>query len=194
MFVIPPKEIEIDGIKYEIRSDYRACIDIMIMLEDDELNDYAKAIALLKMFYVDYGSIPINMQQEAIEYAIAFLSITDIDDDGSNENSNNVAHVKVVDWNKDQTLYIQAVNKIVGRDIRFDDYMHFWTFFGYYREIGECLFTQVITIRYKLAGNQKLEKHEEAFYYNNKEMIDIKSEPMLEDPAWLDKYKNKCGD
>ena len=41
-------------------------------------------------------------------------------------------------------------------------------------EIGECLFAQVVNIRQKKQKHQKLEKWENDFYNQNKDIIDLK--------------------
>ncbi len=45
--------------------------------------------------------------------------------------------------------------KTTKRDIRSIKYMHWWTFFGLYLEIGESLFSTVVSIRDK---NQQTNK------------------------------------
>jgi len=61
--------------------------------------------------------------------------------------------------------------------------MHWWTFLGYFNEIGECLLSTVINIRQKKNKGKKLEKYEQEFYRANKSLIDIKTRYTPEEQA-----------
>ena len=45
-----PSEVEIDGRPYEVRTDYRVILEILVMLDDPDLSDGDKTEALLRMF------------------------------------------------------------------------------------------------------------------------------------------------
>ena len=46
-----PASVEINGNDYEIRSDYRAILDILEAINDPELTDSDRAEAVLRIFY-----------------------------------------------------------------------------------------------------------------------------------------------
>ena len=79
-----------------------------------------------------------------------------------------------MDWEQDATLIIAAVNRVVGREIRADKYMHWWTFLSAYMEIGECTFTHILSIRQKRATGKKLEKWEQDYIRDNKDVVLLK--------------------
>ncbi len=79
-----------------------------------------------------------------------------------------------MNWEQDAGLIIPAVNKVIGKEVRAIPYMHWWTFAGAYMEIGESLFSQVLSIRQKKQKHQKLEKWEQEFNQKNRSMIDLK--------------------
>ena len=56
--------------------------------------------------------------------------------------------------------------------------MHWWTFLGYYMEIGECTLATIVSIRDKKRRGKKLEKWEQEYYRNNKKLIDLKTEKV----------------
>lgn len=60
-------------------------------------------------------------------------------------------------------------------------YIHWWTFLGYFNEIGEGLFSTVINIRQKKNKGKKFEKYEQDFYQNNKDLIDLKKKYAKEE-------------
>ncbi|MGF7145294.1 hypothetical protein HNQ56_003735 [Anaerotaenia torta] len=97
---------------------------------------------------------------------------------------------KVMDWEQDEKIIFSAVNKVAGFETRAIDYMHWWTFLGYFNEIGEGLLSTVINIRAKKNKGKKLEKYEQEFYRNNKALIDLKVKLSEEEQAEID-YWNK---
>ena len=46
-----PTAVEINGTEYEIRSDYRAILDIIAAVSDPELSEEEHAVAALDIFY-----------------------------------------------------------------------------------------------------------------------------------------------
>ena len=81
-----------------------------------------------------------------------------------------------MDWDQDADIIIPAINRVAGTgDVRAMPYLHWWTFLGYYMEIGESLFSNIVQIRQKKAKRKKLEKWEQEFYRENKKLIDIKA-------------------
>lgn len=161
-----PESVEIEGRIYEIRSDYRAIIDILIALDDKELDETEKAQVVLGIFYKNPENIPLTHAQEAVESALQFI-------DFMNTGEDEKVPVRLMDWKKDAGIIIPAINKVAGREIRTVEYMHWWTFMGMYMEIGESLFSQVLGIRQKKQKKKKLEKWESEFYRKNKAMIDL---------------------
>ena len=92
-----------------------------------------------------------------------------------------------MDWEQDGDMIVPAVNKVAGKEIRAVPYMHWWTFFGYFMESGECLFNTVVGIRSKNAKGERLDKWEKKFYQENKNTIDIKTRLSEEEQAYKDK-------
>ena len=184
-----PKELNINGIDRAIRSDFRVALLIFQAYNDPELSDQEKAQAMMECLYVDYEEIPLDDFQEAHDQAIWFL------DGGGNvdENSKHQQAKKVMDWEQDERIIFSAVNKVAGHETRAVDYMHWWTFLGYFNEIGEGLLSTVINIRQKKNKHKKLEKYEQEFYRENKSLIDIKvrlSEEEQAEKEYLEKLLN----
>lgn len=81
-----------------------------------------------------------------------------------------------MNWEKDFPLIVGPVNRVLGREIRDETPIHWWTFLSAYYEIGDCLFAQVVRIRDKKARGKKLDNQEKEFYKRNREIIDIKTQ------------------
>ena len=161
-----PKTLEINGVNYDIRSDYRPILDIMVALTDPELDDSEKAYVALRIFYINWKDIPKEDYQEAVEKCFLFIN-------GGKEDTPKKSP-KLMDWEQDFDYYIAPINRIAGQDLRGVDYVHWWTFLSYYYEIGECAFSQIVSIRSKRKKGKKLEKWEQEWYRDNRDIVDIK--------------------
>lgn len=167
-----PKSLEIGGNQYEIRSDFRIALLIFEAFNDTNLNDSEKSEVCLKCLYKE---IPSDLKT-AYKKAIWFL-------DGGNIPKSRQNHRKIFDWKQDESIIFSAVNKSAGFETRSAEYVHWWTFLGYFSEIGEGLFSQVVNIRTKKSKGKKLEKWEREFYAEHREMIDLKRAVSGEEQA-----------
>ena len=178
-----PVTLEVAGEEREIRTDYRDILTIMEAYNDPELTDREKIWVMLNIVYVDWGLIPVEAYQEAAERAVWFL-------DCGQEDDNKKPPRKLMDWEQDEPILFPAINKVAGREVRAVEYMHWWTFMGYFMEIEDGTFSMVLGIRQKRAKGKKLEKWEQEFYQANKAMCDIKTKYTAEEQAEIE-YWNK---
>ena len=174
-----PTSLNINGVAYTIRTDFRAIIDILIAMNDPDLDQQAKTFIMLQILYEEWQNIPFEDLTEACQKACDFIDCGQVDDP-------NKPKPRLMDWEQDGDMIVPAVNKAVGKEIRAVPYMHWWTFFGYFMESGECLFNTVVGIRSKKAKGERLDKWEKKFYQENKNIIDIKTRLSEEEQA----YKN----
>ncbi len=166
-----PTSLNIGGVEYEIRTDYRVVLDLLIALNDPELSDsdnkmsaYMQSRVILEIMIPDCENIPQEHIQEALDKVAEFIDMG-IGDDSKKP--------KTMDWEQDAPIIIPAINKVLNKEIRAEKYMHWWTFLGAYMEIGEGLFSNIIHIRQKKAKGKRLEKWELDFYKENKSLIDF---------------------
>jgi hypothetical protein len=87
---------------------------------------------------------------------------------------------RLIDWDKDSMIICSAVNNVAGKEVRGESYLHWWTFMGYYMAIGDCALSTIVNIRYKIANNQKLEKHERKFRTENPQYFNMDYRSMEE--------------
>jgi len=183
-----PTTLKINGVDRAIRSDFRVALLIFQAYNDPELSDLEKTWVMLDCLYENLEDIPSEDIEEACKQAVWFL-------DGGmvHEDSNYKKSKKVIDWEQDEQMIFSAVNKVAGKETRAAEYVHWWTFLGYFNEIGEGLLTAVINIRQKKNKGKKLEKYEQEFYRENKALIDIKKRLSAEEQAekeYLEKLLN----
>ena len=162
-----PKSLEVCGVNYEIRSDYRAVLDICTALSDVELSDQEKGVIALLIFYPDFDTMPQDHYKEALERCFWFINC------GSEEEQTRKAP-KLMDWEQDFQYIVAPVNRVMGVEIRAMDYLHWWSFISAYYEIGDCTFAMIVRIRDKKARNKPLDKQETEWYRKNRQMVDLK--------------------
>ena len=162
-----PVTVDVQGTAYNIRTDYRCILDICTAITDPELDNRDKAEAVLDIFYPDFGTMPPEHLQEAVERCFWFLN-------GGDRATGRKAP-KLVDWEQDYPLLIAPINRVLGKEIRAVEYLHWWTFLGAYQEIGDCTFAQVVRIRDHLERGKKLEKQDREWYQRNRQLVDFKN-------------------
>lgn len=175
-----PENLEIDGRQYPIRTDFRVVLLIFEALNDPELSEEEKVAVMLQSLYKE---TPENIQ-EAVNKAAWFL------DGGQNFKG---SEKRVMDWEQDEQMIFSAVNKVAGYETRAKEYIHWWTFLGFFNEIGEGLFSTVVNIRSKRNKGRKLDKTEEEFYKRNREIINLKKKLSKEEQRELDEVNRLLG-
>lgn len=161
-----PTSLTLGGEEYEIRSDFRAVLDICAALNDPELSPAEQAEVALTIFYPDVEEIPADLIPEALKRCFDFIACGE-------ENSKRRSP-KLMDWEQDFKHIVPAVNRVLGQEIRALPYLHWWTFIGAYNEIGDCLFAQIVNIRSKKAHGKRLDKFEQEWYRVNRRLVDFK--------------------
>ena len=175
-----PTALEVHGTYYSIRTDFRVVLDILAAFNDPDLDDYAKTEVMIRILYEQYETILEKDLQEAAERAAEFI------DCGLKAEERNA--VRTMDWEQDAGIILPAINRVAGREIRSEKYLHWWTFMGYFMEIGDSVFSTVQGIRYKKAKRRPLEKWEKEFLKNNRALVELKekySEEEIEEQERL---------
>lgn len=170
-----PTRVEVGGTEYEIRADFRAALDMCAALSDPALNDQERAFCAMTIFYPALDDMPAEDYDEAIQKLCWFINCGDAD--------TGKKQVRLMDWDQDFPYIVSAINRVAGQEVRAVPYdfennlggLHWWTFIGYYREVGgDCTFAQIVQIRAKLKQHKRLDKAEQEFYRKNREMVDFK--------------------
>lgn len=161
-----PKSVEIDGAEYAIRWDYRPILDICAALSDPDLSDEERAFTALDIFYPSFNEMPQEHYQEAIERCFWFINC--------GEQSPARKSPRLIDWEQDFPLMVNPINRVLGREIREDTPLHWFSFLAAYAEVGDCTFAQVVRIRDKKARGKTLDKSEREWYRQNRHLVDFK--------------------
>lgn len=163
-----PTSLTVGGREYRINADFRAALDIFEVLNDQELTGQERMALALGFFYPEVGQIPREHLQEAAEKCFEFLR--------AGQDSGGPV---LMSWEKDFPVLIGPVNRVAGREIRGEEFFHWWTFLGAYMEIGDCLFAQIVRIRAQRAAGKKLDKADADWYAAHRELVEL---PHTETP------------
>lgn len=162
-----PTTLNVNGVDYDIRTDFRNILQIITAFNAPELNEKEKAYVCLKRLFVALNTIPAEDYPAAYEAAMEFI------DHFTSEDSDRKSP-KMFDWAKDETLIFSSINKVAGKEVRAEKYMHWWTFLGYFQCIDrEDTLGLVLVIRQKRAKGIKLESYEREFYSANRNLCSV---------------------
>lgn len=197
-----PTELEVEGQYLHIRDDgdFRVVLDCFSVLEDMELSETERILCALIIFY-DLGEDDSEEEdsdnlaklseltpnlEEAAKKMFAFFE-ADMPESGRGQ------EYKLINWDTDSALICSAVNKVAGREVRNETYLHWWTFMGYYMAVGESSLSTVVGIRSKIVKGKSLEKWERQFRSENNQFFNwnSKSIQQREDEEWLKSVWNK---
>lgn len=161
-----PDSVEIDGVQYGIRTDYRCILDILSDLSNPDTDGQERALIVLIGLYPGFEEMPPEHYERAVQEGMRFINC------GEEESQQKAP--RLVGWEQDYNLIIAPINRVLGREVRAVEYMHWWTWLAAYREIGDCLFAQIVRIRERKERGKPLDKQDQEFYARNRHLVDFK--------------------
>ena len=179
-----PISITVNEISYNIRNkgDYRVIMDCFIALNDYDMEKDFRIITSLLIFYEDLNSfediddLDSDTLKELIQKMFLFFNCGE-------KSIGAVKNYRLIDWENDSQILASSINKVANTEIRSLPYMHWWTFMGYYLQIGEGVLSSIVSIREKIVKGKKMEKYEKEFMKENPQYFDWewRSEEQIED-------------
>ena len=142
-----PTSLEVNGTEREIRTDFRDVLKILVAFEDPDLEPAEKEYICLFILYVDFDQIPKEDYVAAYKAAISFIDNGIEGDKGG---------PRTMDWEQDAKILFPAVNHAAGCEVRSLPYLHWHTFTGYFMEIKDSVYANVLNLRQKKAKGKKL--------------------------------------
>lgn len=170
-----PTTVTVGGKTYAVHTDYRDILDIIDHLQNTDDNEQERWYIAMALFYENWRDIPAQNRQEAAERMAEFIAC--------GKTQGKPGAKREIDWQQDAELIVGGVNKVAGCEVRALPYLHWWTFIAYFMNIGSGPLATVVGIRHKLAKGQKLEKWEQQFYRENKEIVDLRPQLTKEEEA-----------
>lgn len=180
-----PTSLEVGGRQWAINSDFRDVLRTLAAFEDPDLTDGEKVLICLHNMYPDLDDMPAEDLQAAFDAAVAFI------DHGSGQDGH--PGPRTMDWTQDAPLIFPAVNRAAGFEVRGVDYMHWWTFMGYFMEIRGSTYAAILGLRGKKARGKKLEKDEQAFWNENLGLCKLKTRYTEAEQEEIERMKKILG-
>ena len=179
-----PMALEFGGQMWDINTDYRDVLRTLTAFEDPNLTDEEKAYICLHNTYTDLKDIPPELMQAAFDAAVSFI------DHGSHDDGSSP---RMMDWTQDAPLIFPAINRVAGFEVRSAEYIHWWTFMGYFMEIGDSTYATVLGLRNKKIRGKKLDKNEQEYWKHNRSICDLKKRYTDEELTEQEQLKTILG-
>ena len=173
-----PRDVEINGSTFNIRTDYRDILKIIKELNNPDKEPWYNIRMAFAMFYEDYEAIKDCDYERAVEEMLKFINCGELEEGNENEKP-----PQRIDWEQDGLLIVSDINKVIHDDVRALEYMHWWSFIAAFSGIGEGQLSAVVSLREKKRKGEKLTKSEEEFYRENKSRVDLERHYSAEEQA-----------
>lgn len=136
--MIYPRYIEVDGQKFELDTDFRTAIRCFEVIEDDTIDDYERALAVI---YLLLGDIPQNIDYQKLMNLIKkYLSCNQETPTGNIK--------KDMDLIQDERYIVASFMSDYQIDLSDDKPIHWWHFCNLLNGLtGECILNKVREIR-----------------------------------------------
>ena len=176
-----PSAVEIDGDIYELNTDFRTCLSIILAYEDPQLTINEKHGVMLELLYKE---TPGNAS-EACRLGVKFLNCGEDQEDGS-DSDDGVG--RFYSFDRDAVYIYSAIKQRHGVDLEETDYLHWWKFSYMFLDLKEdCFFNRLIHLRrQKKLG--KLTDEERELYSKIKDIVDLPEARTAEEQDIADEF------
>lgn len=133
-----PEAVEVGGSEYQINTDFRVAIRVLLAFESNELTTVEKRMAMLGNLY------PVMPEDtaEAARLAIQFLN------GGKQTVEDGEAGPRVYSFGKDAELIFAAFKQTHDVDLEATEYLHWWKFLAMFMDLGaETAFCNLVSLR-----------------------------------------------
>lgn len=166
-----PTSVFIDGVSYEINTDYRIGIMFETMMLDSEISDADKLKKAINLFFGH--NIPDDLSA-AVDKIMWFYDCGKRKDNGSRRRRRKVENKRVYDYDYDDAYIYAAFLQQYGVDLQ-DESLHWWKFKAMFRSLSDNTeFVKIMGYR-SIKITPSMTKSQREFY---KEMQDIHALPL----------------
>jgi hypothetical protein len=160
-----PVAIEIDGKQYEINSDFRSCLRIILAFEDAELSSVEKQMIMLHNLY----PIPPQDIKTAITKGGLFLNGGKVAEESDSP--------RVYSFAKDANMIFSAFRQTHNIDLQVVN-LHWWEFLALFMDLGaDTAFCNLINLRRRVKTGKASKEEKQAA----RDMGDLFDVPEIDD-------------
>ena len=134
-----PEKIEVDGIQFALDTDFRTAIRCFEIIEDDSIDDYERALAII---YLLLGDIPVNVDlRKVLKVLQKYLAC-------GNDKNRPSEERKDMDFIQDEKYIVASFMSDYHIDLSSNESMHWWHFINLLNGLTEeCVLNKVREIR-----------------------------------------------
>ena len=134
-----PEKIEVDGIQFALDTDFRTAIRCFEIIEDDSIDDYERALAII---YLLLGDIPRNTDlQKVLKVLQKYLAC-------GNDKNRPSEERKDMDFIQDEKYIVASFMSDYHIDLSSNESMHWWHFINLLNGLTEeCVLNKVREVR-----------------------------------------------
>lgn len=178
-----PLAIEIDGKEYQINSDFRTGLRIILAFEDTELTLSEKAFILVDQLY----------QEEPEDFVKAVSAGIHYLDCGEEQREGNGNGCRMYSFAQDERYIFSGVDKVLNGRLSRGEYVHWWEFVFAFMELPEdCMMSKILYFRSRRNAG-KLTKEEREVWAKNREMFELEDVQTAEEKKQLEDFMNRLG-
>ena len=164
-----PTTVDIEGIEYEINSDFRTSILFELLMQDLELSEEEKIIQALTLYYKKW---PHNIEK-AIDKMLWFYSCGKNKNLKSNKNKSGSNAEQIYSFDYDDEYIYSAFLDQYRIDLNDIEYLHWWKFKAMFKALKED--NEIVKIMgYRAIDLSKIEdKNQKEHYKKMKKLYEI---------------------
>lgn len=180
-----PTKIKVNDNIYNINSDFRTIINIILAFEDKELTNNEQVYIMLKNLYKE--EVRQEDTYEAMKKALKF-----IDGGIEPELENDIKPKRIYSFKKDGNYIFSGINQTHHINLSENENMHWWVFLSFFMDMStDCTFGELVYYR-KRKNENKLTKEEKEQYKKIKKLVDLDEKDKMSSQVkkeFLDKFR-----
>lgn len=146
-----PDAVELDGVVYDLNTDFRAALRTIMAFEDPDLTGLEKQAVMLGNLFRQ----PPHDMRGAIDLAVKFLN-------GGQDNPEDKSGPRVYSFSKDAGLIFAAFRQTHGIDLEREE-MHWWKFLALFMDLGnETAFCNMVSLRKRVKTGKASKEEKQA--------------------------------
>ncbi len=149
-----PTSLRLGQTDYAIGWDYRCVLQVLSLLADEQKPLWQRWFGAVGLFYKE--PVPTPLLPDAMGALTEFVTMGQPGTPG----------MRLFDWQADAPEIISDINRVAGFEVRREN-LHWWTFLGWFRAIGEGQLSFLVGLRAKLARGEKLSPAEQEYLRAN---------------------------
>jgi len=197
-----PNRIEINDKEFEINSDFRIGLEIVLMFEDATMNKIEQLQEMCNLLYKN--EILEEDFEEACKKATKFLDcgeVRKVVKENQNEEDNDDEDGRLYSFEKDAKYIYSAIKQTHHIDLESIENLHWWKFIYMFMDLDkDCFFSQILHLRSQKQKG-KLTKDEALVYHRMRDILDLnytdedgepsEFEQLLKGSADIERYEDE---